>query len=192
MDVELGVLEKRIRRSQRPKIQLLLATVAHLAACLVIFGFHDRLYRGSTYGSAGLVSAAMSGLSQGLLQLLTNKVDFASVLKFDVWGVINGVWTRFWTEQLFNRYERAPMKILWDQLLGNPLGVLIFTSLSAFWEGYDVDLYLQKNYLPALKISLLVWPLASVAQFLVVPQKYIVLFNTVINFAWTVILGLLT
>lgn len=192
MDAEVGVLEKRIRKSRKPQLLVLQITLLQFVLCLVFFGFYDQLYGRSTHGTAGIIGASMSGLSQSLLQLLTGKYNYATIVKFQVWGVINGVWTRFWTEQLSVRFQHWPSKVLLDQTLGNPLAVFVFTSLSAFWEGYDIDLYLQKNFVAALKISLLVWPASSIAQFVLIPERYIVLFNMVINFAWMVILGLLT
>lgn len=192
MDIEIGGLEKRIRKPRKPQILILLITVVQFALCLIFFGVYDRLYARSSHGTAGLVGAAMGGLSQSLLQLLTRKYNFDGIVKFQVWGVINGVWTRFWTEQLTMRFHQWPVKVIFDQLMGNPLSVFAFTSLCAVWEGYDVDLYIQKNYLSALKVSLLIWPIASVLQFVVIREKYIVLFNTLVNFAWMVTLGLLT
>lgn len=190
-DIELGVLEKRIRKPRRPQLVILFITLVQLGLCLVFFNFYDVMFNMSSHGTAGLVGAAMSGLSQSLLQLLTKKYNYDAIVKFQVWGVMNGIWTRFWTELLSTTFSRWPIKVLLDQAFGNPFAVFAFTSLSAFWEGYDIDLYLQKNYFQALKVSLLIWPIASFLQFIVIPEKYIVLFNTVVNFAWIVILGLL-
>jgi len=192
MDIELDVLEKRIRKPRRPQFLVMAIALLQLALCFLFFSQYDKLYSKSSSGTAGLVGAAMSGLSQALLELLTKKYDYGKIVKFQVWGVINGVWTRFWTEQLTTRFQMWPAKVALDQTLGNPLSVFAFTSLSAFWEGYDVDLYLQKNYMSSLKASLLIWPLASVLQFIVIPKQYIVLFNTFVNFAWMITLGLLT
>lgn len=191
MDPELGSLEKRIKRPRQPRLLALFFTFIQGFLSLIILNYYGGLYRRSAAGTAGLVGALLCGLSQSLLQVLLNKYYFPTILRFQVWGLLNGVWTHFWAGQLIERFQYKPLRVLWDQIFGNPFGVLGFTSFTAFWEGFDVDLYLQKHYFATLKLSWFVWPLASVVQFYVIPQKYVTLFNTTMNFGWTVALGLI-
>lgn len=191
MDPELGSLEKRIKRPRRPKIFALFLTLVQALFSLAVLGSYGKLYRRSAAGTAGLAGALLCGLSQSLLQVLTNKHYPSTILRFQVWGALNGVWTHFWAGQLIEKFEYQPFRVLWDQAFGNPFGIFAFTSFTAFWEGYDVDLYLQKHYVNTLKMSWFIWPLASVIQFYLIPQKYVTLFNITMNFGWTVVLGLL-
>lgn len=191
MDKELGLSEKPRRQKPTAKWLLAGALIFQICVCAALFWFYDNMYNCSPMGCAAVVSMALSGTSQLVVQLLTNSVDISRLIKFYVWGALNGMWTRFWTEQLTIRFQLTVVKILWDQIYGNPMGIFMFLSLSGYWEGADVTAYLQRNYWSSLKASWFVWPAASVAQFLIVPHRYIALFNTAVNFMWTIVLGLI-
>lgn len=187
MDVE--PLEKRVVR-RKPWIFIISAIQTVLT--ILVFWFLSALEGRSPYGAAALTSSLLGGLSQSIYQGLTGQFKPDRVAKFQVWGVFVGVWTKFWTDQLAHKYQDPYRKILWDQLLGNPFCVFLFTSFNAFWEGYNMDLYLQVNYKPAIKASLAIWPITAIIQFTIIPQHSIFIFNSVVTFFWNVILGLLS
>lgn len=192
MESEASALKLRIRQP-RTRNTVLVAFAAGLSIALcVVFRFYSQLWRRSSVGTSALVSGCMCALSQCLIQLFLRRSEFTPILKFMVWGVCSGVWSRLWTALLNSKYDQAIRKVLWDQCFGNPVSIFMYMSLSAFWEGYNVDLYLEKNFTPAFKKSLLVWPLASFLQFYVIPDHHITLFATSVNFIWTLILGLIT
>ncbi|GMM52900.1 hypothetical protein DASB73_038630 [Starmerella bacillaris] len=190
--IEVGLLEKRVKKPRSLQILVILATVFHTALCLVLLILYEKLRDLSTRGTAAIIGAAMGGLGECLLQLYTKKYSFSDILRFQVWGVLNGIWTRCWTEKLIFHLKQKPLMILVDQLFGNPLSIFFFIGLTAFWKGYDIDLYIQKNYLPALKLSLIIWPIASTLQFTVIPRNFILIFNIVVSFIWVIVLGVFT
>lgn len=188
--IEVGLLEKRVKKPRYELLLIVCTGFAHLVACLALFIYYEDLYKCSTRGTAAIIGVSMGGLSESLVQLYTRKCSLAGIVKFQVWGALNGIWTRCWTEKL-HELETPLFMVFLDQLIGNPLSVFFFTGLSAFWQGYDVDLYVKKNYVPTLKASLFIWPLASALQFTVIPESHIVLFNVVVGFLWVLILGVL-
>lgn len=190
--IEVGLLEKRVRKSRHQLLLFLFIGVVHLVACLVLFILYEGLYETSTRGTAAVIGVAMGGLSESVLQLYTRKYSFPTIVEYQVWGAFNGIWTRSWTEMLYTHLQHPLLMILADQLFGNPLAIFFYTGLNAFWQGYDIDLYMQKNYKSTLKISLIIWPVASCLQFTVVPENFIVLFNIIVNFVWVLILGMQT
>lgn len=42
------------------------------------------------------------------------------------------------------RIESIPYKIFCDQLIGTPISIFTFISYSAYWDGLNVDKYLNK------------------------------------------------
>lgn len=191
MDIESGRSEKPSQLLPKNRLLLGVGLAIQIGLSVLVFWFYDALYNRSPAGCAALVSMSLCATSQLLVQLFTNRFDLSRLVKFYVWGAQNGIWTRFWTEQLTNKLEWTITKVLWDQIYGNSMGIFMYISLSGYWEGYNLTLYLQENYWNSLKASWLVWPVASLVQFYVVPHRYIALFNTAVNFVWTIVLGLI-
>lgn len=162
-----------------------------LSACCLIF--YDHLYHASPGGAAALVSCSLAGLSQGLLQLfVTRKLTPSKLIKFYTWGIISGVWTKFWTDQLSLKIQSPGFKVFWDQTIGTPISMFLFISFSAYWDGINVDRYLNTNYWKTLRASYVIWPASSTICFCVLPLEMIVPFNGVMNLVWTMILGLIS
>ncbi|ANB13410.1 hypothetical protein AWJ20_1701 [Sugiyamaella lignohabitans] len=73
------------------KIILLVVQIALVVGCFITY---EKLFRASSYGAAALAAGSMSGLAQGLLQAATSRqIKISTILKFYVWGVLNGLWT---------------------------------------------------------------------------------------------------
>lgn len=70
-------------------------------------------------------------------------------------------------------------KMAMDNLVYTPLSILIFFTFLSLSQGLDKERLkrdLAKNYLPTLKTSLMVWPLASIVNFLLIPLNFRPLF----------------
>ncbi|CAN6668739.1 hypothetical protein TRVA0_041S00100 [Trichomonascus vanleenenianus] len=179
-------------KSDLTNIPLVVVVSIQLTLVALCVFFFDNIYNASSVGASAVASSALAGLSQGLLQFFIEKrLQPASLLKFYVWGVVNGIWTKFWTDQLNSSFTSAGPKIFWDQFVGNPISIFLFISYSAYWDGHNVDRYLGLNYMKTLKASYVIWPLASAITFCLLPVEFIVPFNGVVNLIWTTILGLL-
>lgn len=181
------------QQQQKGTIFALLALVViqgTVAACCMVF--YDRLYQASAGGAAAVVSCSLAGLSQGLLQLfVTQRLVVSKLAKFYVWGAISGVWTKFWTDQLSTNIAVPGFRVFWDQVIGTPISMFLFISYSAYWDGINVDRYLNMNYWKTLRASYVIWPASSAVCFCLLPLELIVPFNGMVNLIWTMILGFL-
>ncbi|KAG5356569.1 hypothetical protein CJU90_1910 [Yarrowia sp. C11] len=205
-DIELGLIkdkpaewapesagsEKHIHRP--PWNMKLFAVVLFqvITVGVVILHFTE-LETQSPLGLAALICLCLSGLSQGITQaFITRRSNYSQLFKFYVWGVINGVTTKMWTDMLIARVPVTILRVLIDQLCGNPGFQLMFLSLSAYWDATSISGTLHESFWKTLKSSWLIWPIFSMVAFFVLPQNLIVPCNCVVNLTWCVILGLIT
>ncbi|GIL54353.1 hypothetical protein Vafri_9919 [Volvox africanus] len=85
-------------------------------------------------------------------------------------------------------------KMLADQVLFAPLGLLMFFAVIKCLEGRPRDLpqTLQSSYLKTLLGGYLLWPLAGILNFALLPNEYRLLFNNCINIIWTCFLSIMS
>jgi hypothetical protein len=75
-------------------IPLGVTVTVQLSLVLVFFYNYDDLYKVTHLGSSAMICASLAGLSQGICQLfITREMSPSKMLKFYVWGAINGLWT---------------------------------------------------------------------------------------------------
>ncbi|VVT50598.1 uncharacterized protein SAPINGB_P002817 [Magnusiomyces paraingens] len=170
------------------------AVIASQIASLVLIGLlYPRLYSISPFGSSAIVSTLLCGFSQGLLQLIVHRrLNPSALLKFYCWGIINGLWTKWWTSSLSVIVPSIPLRIFCDQAIGNPTNLLIFLSFVSYWDGREIETYFHQTYFKMLKTSYIIWPFVSTIQFYLLDPRLIVPFCSVVNVFWTVILGIIT
>lgn len=139
------------------------------------------------------MGAATAALAQSLNQLMKYKFSDSRLLKFIVWGAINGLFTALWLEVLVVQVPSPIFRIIIDQTVGAPLFQLTFTILSNMWDG-DSQLTpaVQAAFIRSLRYSYCYWPFISTAMFTLVPPERMVICNCVANFIWNVILSRLT
>ncbi|GLI61478.1 hypothetical protein VaNZ11_003875 [Volvox africanus] len=85
-------------------------------------------------------------------------------------------------------------KMLADQVLFAPLGLLMFFAVIKCLEGRPRDLpqTLQSSYLKTLLGGYLLWPLAGILNFALLPNEYRLLFNNCVNIIWTCFLSIMS
>lgn len=202
------------------KVAIGVVVVLQCVSLVLAVLFFDKWYSITPFGSSALVSCLLCGFAQGLLQLIVYRhAKPGNLLKYYVWGVLNGIWTvstllfisvvlsyclyiyfftsntpsmqKWWTDNLSNSVSNIPLRIICDQIIGNPTNLIFFLSFVSYWDGRDINQYFQLTYLKMLKTSYIIWPLASTIQFYFLEPRFLVPFNSVINVFWTVILGIL-
>lgn len=206
-DIELGLLKdkpadwapEKTKASgshiHRPpwNLKLFILVFFQLASTAAVVVHFDYLEAQSPLGLAALICLCLSGLSQGITQaFITRRANFSQLFKFYVWGVINGVTTKMWTELLIAKVPITILRVVFDQLGGNPMFQLAFLSLSAYWDATSISATLHESFWKTLKSSWLIWPIFSMVAFFILPPNLIVPCNCVVNLTWCIILGLLT
>ncbi|OMJ78960.1 hypothetical protein SteCoe_21134 [Stentor coeruleus] len=103
----------------------------------------------------------------------------------------------FWYQYLARTFpgtgfRAVSMKFILDRVLIPPplvMGFFVSQTLmnGGSWE--DVKSRVQKNYLNALQMNLLVWPAAMIINFKYVPLDFQVLFSNVVGFFWSMYLS---
>lgn len=190
---ETGSAEKHHIHRPPWNLKLLLLVFVQLASTAVVILHFDQLETQSPLGLAALICLCLSGLSQGITQaFITRRPNYSQLFKFYVWGVINGVTTKMWTDMLIARVPVTIFRVVCDQLCGNPGFQVMFLSLSAYWDATSISATLHESLWKTLKSSWLIWPIFSMVAFFVLPQNLIVPCNCVVNLTWCVILGLIT
>jgi hypothetical protein len=75
-------------------IPLALFVLTQIISVVIPMVFYENLLEISPYGCSGLISALLAGLSEGLLGLFVHRRFVPSrLLRFYVWGFLNGIWT---------------------------------------------------------------------------------------------------
>lgn len=136
-----------------------------------------------------LVGLLSSGVAQLVNQFYKRLWHWLSILRFIVWGSINGVLTSLWIDMLIVQFPNIIVRVLVDQLVGSPCFQLIFLALAAIWDNSDIKTVLRVNYLRSLKLSYLIWPSFSILSFSILPPELIFPCNCLVNLIWNVILS---
>lgn len=164
----------------------------------VVFLFHLVYYYESLAVSynPNLIKVFIGSLSAVLAQLINQfykKIyNVSHIVKFFVWGSINGVLTSLWIEMLLEYFPNLIFRVLFDQLVGSPLFQLVYLVLGSLWDNHDVATNLRVHYFRSLKLSYLIWPSFSILSFSILPVELIFPCNCLVSLIWNVILSFLT
>lgn len=186
-----GAFAPSKRFVSRRQVSLMMCLAFQVFLVYVSIVHYDALFLVSPVGAAIYSSSTMAGLSQGLIQVAVRKqLSFPHLTKFYIWGLISGLYTKCWTDQLNEMLTSTGVKVACDQLIGNPTSIFLFFVFVSYWDKLDFYAQMTDKFLSTLKTSLLIWPLASFAMFYFIPPYMSVPFNSCISLLWTVILGL--
>lgn len=185
-------LDAQAKTRRRPKRAYVYVVVEAAVTCLVCANYVQLalVYRQLAPTCLGAATAA---LAQSLNQLLKYKLSNSRLLKFIVWGCINGYFTALWLDVLVAQLDTVAARVVLDQTVGAPLFQFTFTMLSTLWDGETfAGPVIRATFLRSLRYSYCFWPFVSVAMFTVVPPERMVICNCAANFIWNVVLSRLT
>ncbi|KAG2449968.1 hypothetical protein HYH02_000072 [Chlamydomonas schloesseri] len=82
-------------------------------------------------------------------------------------------------------------KMALDQLVMSPLSTALFFMVMRAWEGHPADAfsYMRGKMVPTLKANYLLWPLAHIINFALVPPSQRILYCNAVGLIWTAILS---
>ncbi|GIL49504.1 hypothetical protein Vafri_5834, partial [Volvox africanus] len=85
-------------------------------------------------------------------------------------------------------------KMLLDQVIFAPLGLLMFFAVIKCLEGRPRELphTLRSSYVKTLLGGYLLWPMAGILNFALLPNEYRLLFNNCVNIIWTCFLSIMS
>ncbi|PSK39355.1 hypothetical protein C7M61_001965 [Candidozyma pseudohaemuli] len=181
--------EGRLSPQNRRKIWLhiLLETIASV----VIYSSYTKLVLLYLFLAPTLLGASTAALAQSMNQLYKGRLSVSKLLKFLIWGCINGCFTALWIDTLVARVDSVFYRILIDQLIGAPSFQLTFHLLGKVWDvaepGHPSPSF--STFLTALSISYCYWPFVSIAMFVFIPQLLMFISNCVANLIWNMILS---
>lgn len=162
-------------------------------ATMLVYLKYDQLVLVYRQLGAACLGATTAALAQSCIQLSKYKISDSRLLKFVVWGTINGYFSALWIDLLMARVETTVFRILLDQTIGTPLFQLTFTMLSTMWDGESLlESVIRATFLRSLRYSYCFWPFFSMAMFTVIPPERMVISNCVANFIWNVVLSRLS
>lgn len=196
--IELGDLHKPFYELEtQPKHQRPASAYAYVAieafVTLTVYYKYDYLTTLYRPLGAACLGAATAALAQSFNQLLKYKFSDSRLLKFIVWGAINGLFTALWLDVLLTQVPTLVLRIVLDQTVGAPLFQLTYTVLSTTWDGESVPSPTMSSvFLRSLRYSYCFWPFVSIATFTVVAPERMVICNCVASFIWNVILSRLS
>lgn len=168
------------------------ALVAEVVATFQIYYSYEHLVLSYPLLAPTLLGAASAALAQTVTQFMKHKYSTNKLLKFLVWGCINGCFTALWIDVLVSRVENIFYRVLLDQTVGAPCFQLIFSVLSSLWEDTNAGTSAHTNYLRSLRYSYCYWPFVSVTMFAFIPSRMMFFANCIANFVWNVILSKLS
>lgn len=140
-----------------------------------------------------MLGAASAAFAQSLIQFFRQKFSTNRLLKFIIWGCINGCFTALWIDVLISRFDKVVYQIIVDQIIGAPLFQLMYTALSSIWENDSiVSLNAQSTFLKSLRYSYCYWPFISTSMFIFVPPQLMFFLNCLASFVWNLVLSRLS
>lgn len=138
-----------------------------------------------------LLSCVCSGIAQTFIQFF-KPINYKKLIKFWIWGAINGIMTAYWIDFLLANVENILKRVFCDQLIGTPYFQLIFIVYNCLWENYDIIPTLKQIYFKTIIYSLVVFSIPSFISFKYLPPHLIFPLNCITTLVWTIVLSLLT
>ncbi|ODV64190.1 Mpv17/PMP22 family protein ASCRUDRAFT_18481, partial [Ascoidea rubescens DSM 1968] len=136
-----------------------------------------------------LFGSITSTLAQSFNQIYNRKYAYNQLMKFAIWGSINGVLTCMWIDFLVFRFDNIVFRVLVDQSIGSPTFQLIYFLLSCLWDNLEIKKSFKSIFLRGLKYSYFIWPTFSCLSFMILPPEYIFPANCMVNLIWNIILS---
>jgi len=169
----------------RKLVGFLLLNLAVSIICYVNYGFLKSIHPLLAPALLGMATAA---LAQSTNQYVKRKFSMSKILKFCVWGLINGSFTVMWIDALIQSIDNLVFRIMVDQLVGAPTFQLIFNILNSLWDHGELSYNTRNAYFKSLKYSYCYWPLVSCTMFVFIPQDSMFPANCAANLVWNLIL----
>lgn len=179
-------IEKPDVRFHRLRHLVVLSIALELVALLLVYFNYAKLFNVYPLLAPTLLGALTAALAQLVHQLMREKLSGSRLLKFMVWGCINGCLTAMWIDTLVAQFDSAMYRVLIDQTVGAPLFQLVFSVLSSLWDNDSVP---HNTYFRALRYSYCYWPFVSVGMFIFVPQPLMFPCNCIANLIWNLLLS---
>ncbi|ODV81873.1 uncharacterized protein CANTADRAFT_127621 [Suhomyces tanzawaensis NRRL Y-17324] len=171
------------------KRKLLLLLLVETVISLVVYYNYEHIGSLYTLLAPTLLGASTAALAQTLNQYQKKKLSINRILKFIVWGSINGYFTVLWIDMLIFQFDNLFYRIAVDQLVGAPTFQLFFTILNSLWDHGELTKKTRIAYMISLRYSYCFWPFFSVASFMLIPQSMMFPCNCLANLIWNIILS---
>lgn len=174
--------------------RLLLNLVAAATLSMTIYyNYQTIITQLHPLAAPAMLGTTSAAFAQSLNQYIKKKLDYNRVMKFMVWGSINGTLTVLWIDVLITRVDSVVYRILVDQAIGAPAFQATFSVLNSIWEtGELVSNTAKSSFLRSLRYSYCYWPIFSVCLFLFVPPNMMFPANCLANLLWNLILSRLS
>lgn len=182
-DSNLYPIPKAVKRN------LILNLIWESCLSITIYYNYNNLAEWHRLLAPAFLGAATAMLAQSFNQFYRKKLNYSKILKFLIWGIINGCFTNLWIDLLVFRFENLAYRVLVDQMVGAPFFQLIFNILSNLWDYGEISTNFKVIYLRSLKYSYCFWPFFSIASFIFIPQQFLFHCNCLANLFWSLILS---
>lgn len=180
--------EKKLSVSGRRTIWLYM--FLECVTSLVIYFNYGRLLLLYPLLAPTLLGASTAALAQSINQYIKGRLVDSRVVKFAIWGLINGCFSALWIEMLILNLDSVIYRVLLDQAVGAPLFQLLFNILSSVWDQDGQNT--RATFFRALRYSYCYWPFVSIAMFVFVPPQFMFVCNCFANLLWNLILSRVT
>lgn len=168
--------------------------VVIVEAIIAVFIYYQYDYISTFHSSLiapSLLGSFTAALAQSINQYAKHKFSVNKIVKFLVWGSINGCFTVLWIDVLITQTDNVMYRVLADQLVAAPLFQLVFNILNALWDHGELNGHMN-GYFHSLKYSYCFWPFFLVASFVFVPKEFMFPANCAANLIWNLILSKIT
>lgn len=177
-------------RSKTSLKKLIITMLIESSISLIVYYNYDKLNFINPMLAPTLLGCISGALAQSINQYFKRKFYLNKIIKFMIWGSINGYFTVAWINILINKIDNLPYRIMIDQLIGVPTFQLIFNVLNTLWD--QGELFTENtrhSYIKSLKYSYCYWPFFSIFSFMLIPQSLMFPCNCLANLLWNIILS---
>lgn len=170
------------------KRKLLALMTFEIMISLYLYMNYDSFLQLNPLLAPSLLGALTAALAQTFNQFVKNTYALNKIVKFIVWGVINGCFTEMWINIVMS-IDNFFLRILVDQSIGGPGFQLIFSVLNSLWDSGTLNRGTFNAFFKSLKYSYCYWPFVSVLLFGFLPKDTIFPCNCAAALVWNVILS---
>lgn len=187
VDIEKG----RILLSSTNKYvtrKLMIIMIIEIFISVYIYINYDSLLDINLLLAPSLLGALTAALAQTFNQFVKNTYSFEKIIKFIVWGIINGLLTAMWIDIIMS-IDDFYLRVFIDQSIGAPGFQLIFTILNSLWDNGSLNKSTINAFFKSLKYSYCYWPFVSILVFGFLPLDIIFPCNCAAALIWNIILS---
>lgn len=128
--------------NNKSKSLLAFLTVVEFISLIIVVKHREVIDNVHQLLNSVLLGILGATFGQSVIQLF-KQVHYSKLVKFFIWGAINGILSSLWIDTLVYKFPDVFTRVMVDQLVGSPFFQLLFIILNCLWENTNISIAMK-------------------------------------------------